>query len=340
MVYITLSASVISIAAAIAIPLSSPVSSSALPLRVRSETCGFVGNSDAYGLGIRLGIYFQWIASWIANQLSPEIAAELNDVNCIFLIAIFISGIVLSATPSNAYVVEILILLFILFGSVFSVLSTATIRTSKMGENASNWGACLRISLITAMSAYGVWYWFRGVRLLKPTPCESYIFLFSKVSIFGGARIFFQVLSVTNLIVYTLGFFIITCPMLPLVLAHALCLFVRFPLRVLYIWLHPKRSLREEAPGLRLELWIRGAWWTQYGVASQKLMNEADKNKLPDFIDPSKLYPSTFFRTEEDIKKDEDVPLQQKTPGKMESLERYEYNVALEPRQGSGLQGF
>src|SRR5436190_13179186 len=141
MVYITLPASVISIAAAIAIPLSSPVSSSALPLRMRSETCGFVGNSDAYGLGIRLGIYFQWIASWIANQLSPEIAAELNDVNCIFLIAIFISGIVLSATPSKAHAVEILILLFILFGSVFSVLSTATMRTSKMGENASNWGA-------------------------------------------------------------------------------------------------------------------------------------------------------------------------------------------------------
>ena len=29
--------------------------------------CGFVGNSDVYGLGIRIGLYSQWLSTIISN---------------------------------------------------------------------------------------------------------------------------------------------------------------------------------------------------------------------------------------------------------------------------------
>ena len=31
----------------------------------RLDDCGFTGNPDPYGLGIRLGVYFQWISAFI-----------------------------------------------------------------------------------------------------------------------------------------------------------------------------------------------------------------------------------------------------------------------------------
>jgi hypothetical protein len=35
-------------------------------LKIRKH-CGFKGNSDIYSLGIRIGAYLQWFATWLAT---------------------------------------------------------------------------------------------------------------------------------------------------------------------------------------------------------------------------------------------------------------------------------
>jgi hypothetical protein len=63
-----------------------------LTLFSREEPCpGIEGNSDLYGLGIRIGVYLQWFSAWISNTINPYGAASNHDANNIFLIAILIA---------------------------------------------------------------------------------------------------------------------------------------------------------------------------------------------------------------------------------------------------------
>ena len=55
-----------------------------------AEACGFVGDNSTYGLGIRLGIYLQWIASSIAYHFVPEEAVTMRGVNTFFTLSNFI----------------------------------------------------------------------------------------------------------------------------------------------------------------------------------------------------------------------------------------------------------
>ena len=65
-----------------------------------SEACSvYVGNSDAYGLGIRLDIYLQWTTSvttkWVFTD-RDRLRDVLNE-NAIFILSVFIATIVLAA---------------------------------------------------------------------------------------------------------------------------------------------------------------------------------------------------------------------------------------------------
>lgn len=103
-------------------PLESP------RLKQRAPLCpGFDGNSDFYGLGIRLGVYLQWLASWLTNTLSPNDAGPSHDVNSIFVLAIVVA-IITSIVGDRIKPVEVYVMLLICFGYFFTVLSFLGIR--------------------------------------------------------------------------------------------------------------------------------------------------------------------------------------------------------------------
>ena len=94
----------------------------------RAPSCpGFDGNSDFYGLGIRLGVYFQWLASWLTNTLSPNEAGLSHTANSIFVLAIVIA-IATSIASDLIKPVEVYVMLLICFGFFFTVLSFLGIR--------------------------------------------------------------------------------------------------------------------------------------------------------------------------------------------------------------------
>ncbi|XPS73225.1 hypothetical protein M3J09_005375 [Ascochyta lentis] len=49
--------------------------------------CGFEGNNDIYGIGIRIGIYAQILAVWFANYFLFSEAQVLRDFVSIFSVA-------------------------------------------------------------------------------------------------------------------------------------------------------------------------------------------------------------------------------------------------------------
>lgn len=96
---------------------------------VRRESCsGFEGNSDLYGLGIRLGIYLQWTSSLLTNVFLPSAVSDSLDTNSIFLFAIFIAIACASTTAGGLRPAEAFIMLQLCFGYILSVLSVSGLR--------------------------------------------------------------------------------------------------------------------------------------------------------------------------------------------------------------------
>ena len=97
-------------------------------LIARGDCNGFAGNSDLYGLGIRIGIYLQWISSLLTNVLLPTGVSDSLDTNSIFLFAVFIAIAKASQSTGGLRPAEAFITLQLCFGYLLSVLSVSGLR--------------------------------------------------------------------------------------------------------------------------------------------------------------------------------------------------------------------
>ena len=173
------------------------------------QTCGFQGNGDIYGLGIRVGIYLQWLASILQKQFLVRVnlglQRDLLDANSIFCLAIFVATILLSTGPVGpVYRVEVLIMLHIFFGSTYIVSYDHLIR-DKRKKSVTVYGIAVLLYITCGMSAYAIWFWFGGLDGLLAAECGDYAFLFAKVALAGRARIFFEVAAVFNMVLWGVG---------------------------------------------------------------------------------------------------------------------------------------
>src|ERR1700710_2861741 len=87
--------------------------------------CTFEGNSDFYGIGVRVGFYLTWISGLVAFVFNPEDAEEQADAQTIFLMANLIAVAVLQSKAAAETNVVVPILLFYMFfgGSVIGITS-------------------------------------------------------------------------------------------------------------------------------------------------------------------------------------------------------------------------
>ncbi|KAH6974579.1 hypothetical protein BKA56DRAFT_490409 [Ilyonectria sp. MPI-CAGE-AT-0026] len=86
----------------------------------------FIGNSDFYGLGIRIGVYLQWISAWITLLLDPESAQATFDANSTFVFAIVIATII--AARKGADAIEMYLMLQFMLGFFVTTLSIVGVR--------------------------------------------------------------------------------------------------------------------------------------------------------------------------------------------------------------------
>jgi hypothetical protein len=168
--------------------------------------CLITGNSDFYGLGIRLGVYLQWITSLIANRyIEDEIDSNL-DTNTIFLFALFVALAVATAQSSFQSSVEIVVLLQLCFGFIFSVVSIWGLRTrTQIGKDSKRYpllGSFVRLSMATLLSSYGVWFWFSGLEHFSRPGCPTFTFLLVKVDISSAAQVFYKIQSIFVILPY------------------------------------------------------------------------------------------------------------------------------------------
>ena len=99
-----------------------------MSLSSRDTGCpGFEGNSDFYGLGIRIGIYLQWSSAWISNSINPSGAAANHDANTVFLIALLVAFAVALGNGSLR-LVEAYVMLLLSSGFFFTSVSFLGLR--------------------------------------------------------------------------------------------------------------------------------------------------------------------------------------------------------------------
>jgi hypothetical protein len=163
--------------------------SDTLPRSTIDPQCGFEGNNDIYGIGIRIGIYAQILAVWFANYFLFSEAQVLRDSVSIFSVALLIVALIYAASPQNLFAVEGFVLLQILAWSCIMGVRAK----SSYSKGIFSRGSLIRkfVCEIVNMVNIGlhVWFWWVGIGRMKKTPCGTYIMMYVlKAGMFGWAR--------------------------------------------------------------------------------------------------------------------------------------------------------
>ncbi len=168
--------------------------------------CNFNGNSDMYGLGVRLGFYLQWFAGILANLLvegkDRERRAAMRDevkglrsALALFTAATFLALVIQTIVyVGNLQVVDVYITLLLTFGAYLYWIPVYLWRIvtcfkaewdpTRFPQVAS--GAVytnLNLCLLLAVTSFQLWFWFARVPQLTGLPCQEYGFLFTKVQL-------------------------------------------------------------------------------------------------------------------------------------------------------------
>ncbi|XWW99427.1 hypothetical protein V2A60_007437 [Cordyceps javanica] len=169
-------------------------------LAARDDSCGYDGNSDLYGVGVRVGLYAQWVATLLSTVFVPRSEAGLRTTNLIIQLAVFI-GLCTESTrettttsagphPSAAVITQ-----FLLCGSLSSVTGDGVSHLRSLSGVA-------RLFFYTAFSAYGCWFWFTGVDVMRAgdgSGCQEVAF-FGRTTFDGWFRVLGKVVSVLGLV--------------------------------------------------------------------------------------------------------------------------------------------
>jgi len=170
-------------------------------------SCGFAGNTDIYGIGIRIGYYTQALAVWFSNYFLYREVQGLRAVNNLFLLALCIAATIYFANASTTRAVEAFLMLQI--GLVIGLVGiTERSRFSSKYVKNSKERIILRMVIIMAGGLFNVCFWWRELDVMLPTPCASqdggrdatYIFYFTKANIYGWAGILMKIKSLVAVV--------------------------------------------------------------------------------------------------------------------------------------------
>ncbi|KAF2499625.1 hypothetical protein BU16DRAFT_615028 [Lophium mytilinum] len=158
-----------------------------------TQPCAFTGNADLYGIGIRTGLYLQWVTTLTTTLYEPKDEEILRVINLLIQSAVFM-GLILLTSRNQIEPVEPVISIWLIFGALSSL--------SGSGMNPlRHFSGLYRVALYTAVAGYACWFWFTGLDgTLQDQRCETVAF-FGRVSISGRFRTFNKVASVVGVCV-------------------------------------------------------------------------------------------------------------------------------------------
>ena len=202
-------------------PVGTSSTTSTINISHRDETahnteplnCTTELSPEFYGFGVRLGVYFAWLSQYFANILLPSEIASSLDTNSIFLLAL-LASLFRGTLVHELFQIDGLILMHLSSGFLFSSLSIWGYRTSlyqKEGPTAINYfgrvGTHCRLALATAISLYGAWFWWEGLRnglnIAEDPQCRIvFTWFFKQWPVTGGIHTFYIFISIGCAVYY------------------------------------------------------------------------------------------------------------------------------------------
>jgi hypothetical protein len=127
----------------------------------REVSDGFTRNSDFYGFGIRLGLYFQWSATLIANVLLPNDWYAMFGAYLVFSLALIIAVLVLTFQHTCTFTAEIIVIIF-MYWAGYTALTYSTKPTFRLMSDSAPmvFGPGLSLALIAPTllaTAFSTW---------------------------------------------------------------------------------------------------------------------------------------------------------------------------------------
>jgi hypothetical protein len=153
-----------------------------------TRPCPIDGNSDMYGLGIRIGFYLQWYGALLAAWIAPGEAPALRLTNVLFTAAVFLATVIQTMEPAEIYII-----LLLNFGSSLYLIPVFAWRFATgfdpkwdptrfpQSKPPSTMFNRMRTILLIAVMSYQIWFWLTQVPLLNTKQCVSYGFIFHKI---------------------------------------------------------------------------------------------------------------------------------------------------------------
>ncbi|RFU75999.1 hypothetical protein TARUN_6243 [Trichoderma arundinaceum] len=156
------------------------------------------GNSDLYGVGVRVGLYAQWVATLLTTLFEPKTESTYRIANLIIQWSVFL-GLCTQSNPGDSLVGAV-ITQYLLFGSLSSLTGDGI-------SHFSHFSGIFRIVFYTAVSAYGCWFWFKGIDEMDQPGCPDIAF-FGETTIHGWFRTLGKVVSAVGIVLcfFFIGF--------------------------------------------------------------------------------------------------------------------------------------
>ncbi|KAH6627665.1 hypothetical protein F5144DRAFT_576517 [Chaetomium tenue] len=172
-------------------------------------TCGFEGNSDLYGLGLRLGLYIQYVALVLANirhynteekaNKKSEMFLFLRGAVLVYVLANFI-GMVHATKHRCIYACEVVIWLLELLPQLMPA-GRPRIKLFGSYKTSLSITDALLYLVVRAFILYQVYFWWRGVNVLPQSPCEEVVWVFVRAKLRGILKHFLRILF----LIWTIG---------------------------------------------------------------------------------------------------------------------------------------
>jgi hypothetical protein len=145
---------------------------------------GFQANEDLNGLGVRLGIYFQWLAALLSNHLLPASCDTIQTAYLFFNFSLAIATFAISLAPCT-FSVEVEVLYWLYWGGVLCVFSSNP-NQARLGTTEVWVGLNVRTTFLYAthvlMLYHGIWFErYAYDQVFSRMPCGTYHFVMAPV---------------------------------------------------------------------------------------------------------------------------------------------------------------
>ena len=155
--------------------------SSSISRDAQPRACGFPGNPDIYGPGIRIGIYTQNIAVYLAKYFIPSQSPIIRDSLTVFTVALLIVSFVFASHPSSTYAVEFFIILQILsWNCLTGVRALNTYSAKLMKDRMIKTIAVEGIDIVVL--SFHVWFWWAAISWMESGECGDRAWFFLQTS--------------------------------------------------------------------------------------------------------------------------------------------------------------